>query len=322
MSEALFYDRTRNISGVSAPDELSGLSLTPVYGSQVTFSSKANSYQTDDNYYNLIPLSLNSLSASYKLRYDVNETSARNLANFFESKSGYLSFEFTPDNSGIYKTVSGYCNNYAINFVNNQHFEVAADISIDDAPTLLNWSGNSFTNLPFADYSFALYGVAYKKYDVVYADLNQNKLDNFYYCTGDHNSTAANSPTGASTMWTQKFFFKPDIGTQNDVQIKVEAPDYKNSFVKRILPKGETNISTFGMQYTYSNITDKQLKAMLQFLENKGGYRRFEHQIPSVYNQPKVYYCPEWTHTWNYFNSNTLTVSLVEDPLGVLPTGT
>ena len=94
------------------------------------------------------------------------------------------------------------------------------------------------------------------------------------------------------------------------------------TFCKRILPKGETNISTFGMQYTYSNITDKQLKAMLQFLENKGGYRRFEHQIPSVYNQPKVYYCPEWTHTWNYFNSNTLTVSLVEDPLGVLPTGT
>ena len=62
MSEALFYDRTRNISGVSAPDELSGLSLTPVYGSQVTFSSKVNSYQTDDHYYNLIPLSLNSLT--------------------------------------------------------------------------------------------------------------------------------------------------------------------------------------------------------------------------------------------------------------------
>ena len=319
MSEALFYDRTRNISGVSAPDELSGLSLTPVYGSQVTFSSKVNSYQTDDHYYNLIPLSLNSLTANYKLRYDVNETGARNLANFFESKSGSLDFEFTPDNSGIYKTVSGYCNNYAINFVNNQHFEVAADIAIDDAPTLLNWSGNSFTNIPFRDYD---YSIAYQKYDVVYTGINENKLNNFYYCSGDHTSSDTNSPTGTSTMWTQKFFFKPDIETQNDVQIKVDAPDYKNSFVKRILPKGETNISTFGMQYTYSNITDKQLKAMLQFLENKGGYRRFEHQVPSVYNQPKVYYCPEWSHTWNYFNSNTLTVSLVEDPLGVLPTGT
>ena len=319
MSEELFYDRTRNIKGVSAPAELTSLSLTPVYGSQVTFSSKSNSYQTDDHYYNLIPLSLNSLSANFKLRYDVNETGARKLANFFESKSGYLDFKFTPDNSGIYKTVSGYCNNYAINFINNQHFEVAADVAIDDAPTLLNWSGNSFTNLPFQGWTSSN---SYKKFDVVFSGVNTNKLNNFYYCTGDHTSSATNSPTGDSTMWTQKFFFKPDIGTQNDVQIKVEAPDFKNSFVKRILPKGETNISTFGMQYTYSNITDKQLKAMLQFLENKGGYRRFEHQIPSVYNQPKVYYCPEWTHTWNYFNSNTLTVNFVEDPLGVLPTGT
>ena len=48
---------------------------------------KANSYQTMITTAT-IPLSLNSLSANYKLRYDVNETSARNLANFFESKSG------------------------------------------------------------------------------------------------------------------------------------------------------------------------------------------------------------------------------------------
>jgi len=76
------------------------------------------------------------------------------------------------------------------------------------------------------------------------------------------------------------------------------------------------------MDYTYSNITNKQLRGMLHFLENKGGYRRFEHQIPSVYNQPKVYYSPKWTHTWNYYDSNTLSVTLVEDPLGVVPTGT
>ena len=319
MSESLYYDRTRNISGIAAPDELSGLSLTPVYGSQVSFFANNNSYQTDDFYYNLIPMSVNSLTADFQLRYDVNETNARKLANFFESKSGYKSFEFTPDNSGIYKTVSGYCNNYAINFVNNQHFEVAANIAIDDAPTLLNWSGNSFTNVAFRDYN---YSISYQKYDVVYTGINENKLNNFYYCTGDHTRIQSNSPTGASTMWTQKFFFEPDIGTQNDVQIKVDAPEYKNSFIKRILPKGESNIATFGMNYTYSNITDKQLKGMLQFLENKGGYRRFEHQIPSVYNQPKVYYCPEWSHTWNYFNSHTLTVKLVEDPLGVIPTGT
>ena len=32
-SENLFYNRDRNISGVTAPTDLTGLSLTPIYGS-------------------------------------------------------------------------------------------------------------------------------------------------------------------------------------------------------------------------------------------------------------------------------------------------
>lgn len=174
-----------------------------------------------------------------------------------------------------------------------------------------------FSNLTFTGWGPSK---SYKKYDVVYSGINENKLDNFYYCTGDHTSSSSNSPIGASTMWSQKFFFEPDIGTQNDVKIKADIINYKNSFKQRL--KTNDNISTFGMSYTFSNISDSQTKSMIHFLENKGGYRRFEHQIPSVYNRPKVYYSPSWTHTWDYVNSNTLTIQLVEDPLGVVPTGT
>ena len=119
---------------------------------------------------------------------------------------------------------------------------------------------------------------------------------------------------------SQKFFFEPDIGTSNNVDIKADIQNYNNSFRQRL--KTNDNISTFDMSYTFSNISDHQLKSMIHFLERKGGYRRFEHQIPSVYNRPKVYYAPTWTHTWVAFNSNNLTVDLVEDPLGVIPTGT
>jgi len=323
MSEALFYNRDENISGIAVTAELSGLGLTPVYGSEASFSAKSNKYVTDDFYYNLLPMSIDSLTAKFNVRYDQTETGARKLATFFESKSGYQPLEFTPDNSGIYKTVSGFCDNYAINFANNQRFEVAASINVDHSPTILNWSGGTFTNVEFRGWTPA---TSYKKYDVIYTgrsangDINGNKLDNFYYCSGDHTSSEANSPTGISSIWTKKFFFEPDIGTQNDVKIKVDLLNFKNSFAEVL--KTNDNIATFDMQYTYSNIDDQQLKSMLHFLENKGGYRRFEHQIPSVYNRPKVYYCPKWTHTWNYYNSNTLSVTLVEDPLGVIPTGT
>lgn len=316
MGESLFYNRDINVSGVTVPSELADLSLSPVYGSQVSFTADNHSYVTDDFYYNLIPMSLNSLTAEFNVRYDVNETNAQKLVAFFENQSGDNQFEFIPD-TRVYHTVSGVCNNYAVNFINNQHFEVAASVSINRAPTLLNWSGGSFSNLPFQDWG---QGVNYLKYDVVYTGINGNKLDNFYYCSGDHTSTETNSPTGSDSIWSQKFFFEPDIGTQNDVTIKADIINFNNSFKERL--KTNNNIATFNMSYTYKNITDDQLKCMLHFLERKGGYRRFEHQIPSLYDRPKVYYCPEWSHTWVSYNSNDLTVELIEDPLGVIPTGT
>jgi len=318
MSESLFYNRDNNISGITVPSTIGALGLTPVYGSQVNFEATNHSYNTDDFYYNLVPYSVNSLTAQFNVRYDVNQTNARKLAVFFENQSGVEDIPFTPDSSNIYKTVTGFCNNYAINFVNNQHYEVASTISVDHAPTLLKWSGmGCFANLDFDGWTPSS---TYKKYNVIYSGINQNKLDNFYYCTGDHTSAEVNSPTGTSSMWSQKFFFEPDIGTQNNVVIKADVLEYKNSFKQRI--KTNDNISTFDISYTFTNISDAQTKSMIHFLENKGGYRRFEHQIPSVYNRPKVYYCPKWTHTWNYVNSNTLTVDFIEDPLGVIPTGT
>ena len=165
--------------------------------------------------------------------------------------------------------MSGVCDSYGISFINNQHYQVVSSISVDHAPTLLNWSGmGSFGNLAFQAYN---YSNSYKKYDVVYTGINQTKLDNFYYCTGNHTSSQANSPTGTASMWSQKFFFEPDIGSQSTVEIKNDVLEYKNSFIQRL--KTNDNISTFDISYNFSNISDAQTKSMIHFLENKGGYR-------------------------------------------------
>ena len=102
MSESLFYNRDDNIEGVTIPAEIASLALTPVYGSQVTFEANNHSYITDDFYYNLIPYSVNSLTARFDVRYDVNEANAKKLAAFFEAQSGVESIEFTPDLSLIH----------------------------------------------------------------------------------------------------------------------------------------------------------------------------------------------------------------------------
>lgn len=315
MSEDLYYDRDNNLSGISS---ITFSDYTPVYGSRVTFVSTSHSYETKDNYFNTIPLSLNSLSAKFQVRYDVNSSDAQKLANFIESKSGVNQFEFAPDTS-VYQNISGYCNSYAVNHINEQHYEVAIEVDIEQSPCLLNWSGMNFTSYNFSGW---VTGQNYNKYDIIYNPTSSNKLNNFYYCTGDHSSSSASvdGPTGSSSMWTQEFFFEPDIGFQNEVSMKIDKTEFKNSTQQRI--KTSKNIAAFPVSYKYSNITTQQLVCMLHFLENKAGYRRFKHQIPSIYNRPKVYFCPEWTHTWNYYDSHTLDVSLIEDALGVIPTGT
>jgi phage-related protein len=320
MSEDLFYNRDRNISGITAPDKLTGLELTPSYGSTATFRSQNNAFNTDDFYYELVPLSVNNLSAEFKMNYELSPTNAAKVVNFFEAQSGYKQFEFNPDNSGIYKVTTGFCDQYDVNFVSNQHADVKSTISVDGSPTFFNWSGGNFTNIAFNGWAV---GSGYKKYDLVYSGVHDCQLDNFYYCTGDHTANEANSPTGTGAYWSSRnFFFEPNIQQNAQVGIKADILEFKNSFRQRLGGNAQTkNIAKFDISYNFTDISDKQARAMLHFLENKGGYRRFRHQIPSVYDRPKVYYCPEWTHTWKYINSNDLQVSFVEDPLGVIPTG-
>lgn len=635
MSEDLFYNRDRNISDdygqTLAPlNSLSELLVTPVYGSRAEFTSSSFSYETNDSYFNTIPSSLNNLKANFKLRYDVNEDDCRTLVNYFESLEGHNSFNFVADGSGIYKELKGFCDNYAINHINNNHYELAVDISVDQSPSFFNWTKASFlqideevvTPIPnndqyasinsdwdeygstWGDYNLYLNtwtntNSQYKKYDIEYFDsyfdlvygsytwdqakadaekrggrlavINTftksqmipphvetmwiggsdasyegdyrwvdgtavsdgytnwvagqpdsastienymqrlgsansyqwndvtntanvglsdpyltngyiieygnkgNKLNNYWYCTEDHTLDYTNGPnintvgenlfidsldlttanwgagstldnfftvesssietpngtlgatkftstagtseglflralqqmpadtyslsiyiyiptqarvnswklridndlneassseqilfdqwvkitipityptirdfldfnirynngdapsssfafvvhawlptlTRSTSKWTQDFFFKPDIGFQNDVKLQVKKVEFKNSFPLRI--KTKNNIAPLSINYKFTSISDKQLKCMLHFLEMKCGYRRFRHQIESIYNRPKVFFCPQWSHTWKYYNAHDLEVSLIEDPLGIIPKDT
>ena len=164
MSEDLFYNRDRNISGVTAPSTFTGLQLTPSYGSTVTFKSKNTKFDTDDFYYELVPVSVNNLTAKFQMKYDLSTTNARKLVNFLEAQSGYKQFEFNPDNTGLYQNVSGFCDEYSVNYINYNHVEAGATIAVDGAPSLFNWQYQTFTNSPF---NSLVYGVNYEKYDIL-----------------------------------------------------------------------------------------------------------------------------------------------------------
>ena len=71
--ESLLYNRDTNFSGVIliTGTTKSIKTVAPSYGTRVSFSSNNHSYKTDNNYYNLIPVSANSLTAKFDVKYDV-----------------------------------------------------------------------------------------------------------------------------------------------------------------------------------------------------------------------------------------------------------
>jgi len=306
--EDYYYDRTRNISGVSYVD-ITG--FCPSYGLTASFTAENKSLKTSNNYEKLHPNAINSLVLTFSVFYESDELGAKKIVNTLESFSGENALVFSTDNF-IYKNLSGYCNGYSVSHISDESYRVNTSITVNEAPNLLNWKNTNFLNFDYKEWSNT---GQYEQDDVVYYNLSEQKIDNFYYCTGDHSASESNSPTGVNSAWTQSFYWAPDVGASTDVNFDL----YQFNGAWKRKHKTDKNIAKTPMRYSFSSISRKQLVSMLHFLENKGGYRRFEHQIPTVFNKPKIFRCESWDHTWKTKDSHDLVLTLNEDVLGVMP---
>lgn len=310
---SLLYNRDANISGIS----ILSAPYYPEYGSTISFFTLANNYETHDNYYNYIPYSVNNIQARLNLNYNLGKTEAQEMAAFFENLSGRNAFEFI-DGSDIYQDQSGFLESYSLRPLSVDTYSMRATATITTNATILNWSGKSFVDESAPSFAAG----SFEKYDVVFSgDASTNKLNNFYYYTGDNGSVNANEgPEQPSTLFSKEFLaFKPDVVSEITIEPTIAAVSFKNSFPDRI--KTKKNIHAVkNLKLDFKNRTNKETKALLHFLESKAGYRRFRYDMPDkVLNRPKVWYSPSWEHTWNYYDSNNIKVELIEDPLGIIP---
>ena len=318
--EELIYDRTRNFSGIIDFESIEEISC-PTKGSSVEFRAKDKAITTNHNYLNIMPVGINNLYAKFNMVYEVDEQEARELANFLESKRGVEPVFFDSDPT-IYKKINGFCNSYSINQLDPSSFSISSQFEITEAPGSFNWASLNFLDPDYESLYYEQENRLYSKHDVVYDQRlefkYQDKINNFYYCTEDHNSSSDSYDNlEDSPYWTRDFFWQPDVGQSNTVQFDVQRFGDKDGFPLR--RKTKYNTASFPISYNFSKITTKQLKSMLHFLETQGGYRRFKQKIPTVYNRPKVFVCKRWIHTWDTFDSHNLEVFFDEDPLGIMP---
>lgn len=306
--EELFYNRDVNITGFSSVQSLA----LPNKGYSVNYKNENSIVYFDNNLFKINNYTINNLKISVNLSWKESEDVTAGYIKYMEDKnSDELSyFRIDPN---IYKDIiPGYCDGYSLDHINKDNYNLSAKFSDLNYCPDLNWSGSEFLQNDFSDWENSKwYGI----YDIVYTGVNDIKLNNFYYCTGSHTSSPDNSPTGENSKWTQDFFWAPDAGINNNVEFPVSKIGTK--YQQR--SKTKYNNSFLDLDYTFSNLSNKEAKSMLHFLEKKAGFRRFYHQIPSLYDRPKVYICTEWTHSLQYNEAHNISVKFKEDPMGVLP---
>ena len=308
---SLFYNRDRNIELAST---LTGFSYNPVYGSTVAFSCKKNLVGFNNYTFSIAPITLNNIIAECNFNFIKEEDSAKKIIDFFESQSGTGAFAIS-DESNIYHTLTGFADDFSINMEGNNLYNVNLKFNVERNSSMLNWKSMSFVNYEFSEWQT---GQSYKKYQPIYFEINdKDKTRNFFYATGDHISSTDNAPYTPTGAWTQSLFYENDFGLSVQDTPKVDRNIFKNSFTQRV--KSQENIHSFtNLQLTYKSVSDLKLKSLLHFLENSLGYKRFQFNLPKIYNKPKIFFVDSWQHTWKYKDSHDLTITLIEDPLGII----
>lgn len=314
---SFFYDRDQNVTGTIP----SSLPFSPSYGIQVSFSTELANYTTVDNYLYNIPKGVNHLQMQISMPFENRkQEDARKIVGFFESLHGTGYFQYT-DPAQIYKPVNLFLNSVDNSYETNDLFNITANLSTDQASTLLNWN-NLFITGSNIKGNWAT-STAYAKYDVVrytgnatFPSNTGNLYDSFYYCKEAHTSQSSITPASVDTIkWSKEFFFQPTYAVQLSKETSVIKTELPYSFTKRTNFGLHSNtLKSFKLDF--KGISDAEARCILHFLIGRQGYKKFQYKIPNIYNQFKVFFAPEWTHTFVYKNVNDISVTLIEDPIG------
>jgi phage-related protein len=306
---------SRSLSIDSSYSNQSDLSIyKPIYGSNVSFSSKVNFLQSVDNSLKIQPNSENNLIAKFNLRFLLNDLMTGNLLKTIEISGGTRYLKFI-DPSSFYDDFNGLILDYKVSKQSKNLNVVEIYLINNYSSPIFNWTKSCFLkNINIANNSHTP-SRSYSKYDIVYNDNSayklQNNTDNFWFANKDIPSNMAFSLDN----FTKNFIHETKYPFELSNSLDIKAVEYKNSFTQYVRDK--TNINTLkNFPMRFESISDLQCKSILFFLEKKLGYKKFIYEFPLFFNKNKIFVCLNWKHTFNYFNSHEITLELNEDPTG------
>jgi hypothetical protein len=307
----LFYSRPGYTADNIVPQWTQEWNYTPSYGSTVNYESNLYSINFGNNYQYNISKNENTLKISAQLKFDgITDLEAKSISHFYQnnalsadenSNEGLkkINMPFYPP---FTKTVPCYINsiNYEYKYANVNNLTVNVEspfISVAD------WKEKLIPYTTDQDY---LSEKVYNRHDYVFIKSQSSFARGFWYCTG--NNIQGELPS-ISENWTKKFYFVPNMSNTLNLQSKV----FRNELDKfYFLQNDDANPNLMGLQLEFNNRNDKEAKAILHYLENKNGFDVFQFDGVPNFTGTRNFYCPSWSHTYNYKDNNSVSATFVE----------
>ena len=313
----------------------------PDYGSSVTFSSENTENAYGDGYKAHRPKGPNSLKATFDLNFTNRSSREANaILHFIENKLGQHedsgSREYTLDyNQGI----EGFYLDGATLFfpyLNTENlvrkfycFQFDHTIETEDVHNInLSIFNNSTSILNRNDYMYVnrpdVYDEdrVYRKNDVVYVEEN----DGYYYHIGEASSRgdppiSTHFITGKITsinqnIWTREFHWFPSTTFTVQHNPDIIEISGNNSAYTQYLPGNKVNINVLKFTLKFENRSAEEAYAIIHFLESHLGYKSFLYTPPAPYNRKRRFICPEWTHTYAFKDSHTVSAKFEQFTIG------
>lgn len=379
------YNRDR-ITDASSPDTVT---LSPMYGSTVSFKSDNTSWYGSSNYNFIIPNGLNSIRSDMNLQYAGSKSEIKSLLKrieditsgeitgmgAFNGSGNCLNFGETVDNvtvhldrNNIYNNFSGsQLASYALTHLSDDVYQIQLNLFNNRLSPFFT-SGMAFVNSgdtqKVAPVTYTAHGnissyitiptdkspffVAMYNDGTGGIDNTTNVFDQFYYLKGPSESAvngstktfrtnAAHSSNqgigpgirtytgsvegdGASDYsLSRTFFWQPDRNVVLNIGHEQRENSFKNSFHRSLnLSRNQNTIKD--LRLTFSQRNDFETYSILHFLESHLGYKTFVYEYDDdIIEQKRVFYCNQWSHTFDYFDLNTVTATFTEIANPVTP---
>lgn len=285
--------------------------FVPCYGSTVSFSANYYENEYQDRYKTILGKSANTVFVSANLEFkNITDDELKALNHFYQRY-----YTESPQSNGQGKTTVNISlfpphtlrRPFYLKSIQNDYQNVDANnVTLAlESPFVCSteWKGKL---IPFSSQQEYIAGKVYGQHDYVFL-RNAGNSNGFYYFTGE--TPNSSSPLSSTGSWTQSFYFSPDLVSNLSFESKIFKNDLGNFYLNQDVG---INPNSLEFPLSFSNRSDKEAKAILHFLEYHNGIDLFDYNGHTFFTGSRKFYAPEWSHTYNFYDNNNISVKLME----------